>query len=291
MQDGFRFIVNPIAGGKRLNGFIDTLKNFGGNGEHVLVSKSPGHSETLTKEALKKGAKKIIAVGGDGTVNEVGKAILGTDATMGIIPTGSGNGLARELNISMNNRKALESLPGLREKTIDTGSVNDHPFFCASGVGFDAQVSRLFQENQDARGFGKYIKISVQEYFNSIEKPFELEIEGENPSTSKAWFITVANSRQFGNNAFICPLAKMDDGLLDFALVPKFQLWNIMLPAFQLFSGQIHNNKKVTSGKASTVKILQEDEWVHLDGEPKKLGKELIFKSNKASLKVLNNLN
>ncbi len=290
MEKRTSFIVNPIAGGKTLKGFeIQVRQNF--DGARILHSEFPGHSELLSRQAVEDGAELVVAVGGDGTVNEVGRGLLGSDVVMAIVPTGSGNGLARELNIPINKNKALDQLKRMKEKTIDSGKVNGHPFFCASGVGFDAQVSRLFQENHSTRGFSKYIKLSVQEYFNSKEDPYEIALDEKQSLSSKAWFITVANTRQFGNNAYICPLAKMDDGILDFAMVPKFNLLNIALPAVQLFSKQIHKNKNVRSGKARKIRIRQEGEWVHLDGEPKKLGKDLVFEVEKKSLTVLYNPN
>ena len=154
-------------------------------------------------------------------------------------------------------------------------------------MGFDAQVSQLFQHAKGKRGFSKYIKISMTEYFRSKELPFELELNGNQKLNANAWFITISNSRQFGNNAYISPLAKLDDGLLDFTLVPKFQLWNISIPAIQLFNGTIHKNKKIRTGKVRSLIISQSSDLVHLDGEPKKLGKDLKYSLESSALKVL----
>ncbi len=282
------FIVNPIAGGGITNSVKKKLEEFESDQkQRILYSRHAGESESLANKALESGAEIVVAVGGDGTVNEVAKALITKEAALGIIPTGSGNGLARELGLSMNPSKALIDLNTLSPKFIDVGKVNDHPFFCASGVGFDAQVSQLFQDAKGKRGFSKYIEISVTEYFRSKELPFELELNGNQKLNANAWFITISNSRQFGNNAIISPLAKLDDGLLDFTIVPKFQLWNISLPAIQLFQGSIHKNKKIKTGKVSSIRIEQLSDWVHLDGEPKKLGKELNYSIDRFALRVL----
>lgn len=293
-QNLITFIVNPIAGGKDKSATVRKIRKFelrGNADKRILYSDNPEHGAELTLEEMKRNPKAIVAVGGDGTVNEVARCLIGTNIPLGIIPAGSGNGLARELGIPLNVSKAIENLDNFRLVNIDCGSLNGHPFFCASGVGFDAEVSRLFQENHQVRGLSSYIKISIQQLFKSKELPFKFIMNGSATLEKQAWFITVGNAKQFGNNAFICPQADMQDGKLNFAVVPKFSIPGLIIPAVQLFTKNIHKNSKVESGTAERIELTQTGEWAHIDGEPIKVGRELVYEVKKGALKVISGTN
>jgi diacylglycerol kinase family enzyme len=241
----------------------------------------------LVEEKLQSGNyTDAIAVGGDGSVNLTGRTILNTGITLGIIPAGSGNGLARTLGYSMKTEKALEQIIEGKTEVIDSGSVNGVPFFCTSGMGFDAHIGYLFA-NLPKRGLKAYIKIILKEFFSYKPRTYRLILNGEE-LYEKAFLITVANAGQYGNDFYIAPRASLTDGLFHVVILRAPNIFNSFGFALKAMRRKTHTSSmtKTITCKELTV-IREHDEYVHFDGEPDLMGKELLYKMHPRSLKVI----
>jgi diacylglycerol kinase (ATP) len=235
------FIVNPFSGVGRkkqieyhLEKKLDLLKfDF-----QVKYTERPQHATTLSSDAIREGIQVIVAVGGDGTVNETARPMIGTDITLGIIPSGSGNGLARHLGIPSDIDKAIRLINVLHTRKIDTVEINNQIFLSIAGVGFDAHVADKFAQ-QSQRGFFGYAKVAMREYFQFRPMKFKLVIDGKR-LYRKALFISFANTDQFGYNTSIAPNASIDDGMIDVVIARKVPLWKTILYAPFLVAKKIH---------------------------------------------------
>lgn len=266
-------IINKYAGHgkgeKVVEKVIPYLNKMGCRVEYVFTQK-PGHAAELASKASVENFDLIVAVGGDGTVNEVAQGLIGTAIPMGIIPMGSGNGLARELGISMNMRKGVRVLIEGLTRHIDVCRINNQHFLCTSGIGFDAQIADKMSK-ASSRGFLRYIQLVIKESLSFKPLKVRLIIDGKRLEQS-VFLITFANASQFGNNAFIAPAASMTDGLIDVVVVRSFnKLW---LPVFGigLFTKIIPKLPFVDCYKAKQIDLeLAETSICHFDGEPGKL--------------------
>ena len=233
----------------------------------ISFTQYPGLASELTHQAIEEGVNIIIAVGGDGTVNEIARAMIHAEATLGIIPKGSGNGLARELHIPMDPRRALDLIAESHVSTIDCCRANGKVFFCTCGVGFDAAVSQKFA-NEPRRGSLTYIKNTIEEYLSYQPEPYELLVDHQTIK-EKAFLVACANASQYGNNAFIAPHANVQDGQMDVTILAPFTPLDIAPLAIQLFTKQIDRNSKIKTLQARQVTIIRQHPGVmHLDGEP-----------------------
>jgi len=282
-------IINPVSGISNKTRIKELLhqkidrRHF----QHEIVfSQYAGHVEELSREAAQAGLDLVVAVGGDGSVNETGTGLAGSETRMGIIPSGSGNGLAHYLHIPFNLDRAIECLNQFHSRKIDTGTLNGH-FFCnVAGAGFDAHVATEFAK-AERRGFWSYFKLVLQEYPNYKARTYKLKYQG-GEITRKALLITFANSNQFGNNAIIAPDARADDGLLDVCILSKVPLIEAPLLGQMLMLKLIDRTHYVEYIKTSEITVLQEaPENCHVDGEPLEAGKVLQVKVNPLSLNVV----
>jgi len=225
------------------------------------------HATELAEKAAADGFDIVVAVGGDGTVNEVAQGLYGAGVKMGIIPMGSGNGLARELGISMDMQKSAKALIKGKNLKVDVCKLNDQRFLCTSGIGFDAMIADKMSK-ASSRGFFKYVQLVIQEsiFFKPIE--VRMKIDG-NLIEESIFLITFANASQFGNNAYIAPGASMTDGIIDVVVVKKFP--KIWMPVFAiaLFSKLVTRLPFVDCYKAKVIEIEKADSpYFHFDGEP-----------------------
>lgn len=263
-------IINPISGvgsKRKIPRMIEDLCLQYKCELQIKFTEYAGHASILTREALAAGSHTIIAVGGDGTVNEIARAMIHSDAVLGIVPKGSGNGLARELHIPMDVRKALELIVKGKVIAIDCCKANDSVFFCTCGVGFDAAVSQKFAKEKK-RGSLTYIKNTIEEYLSYKPEPYELLIDGATVK-EKAFLIACGNASQYGNNAFIAPHANIQDGMMDITILAPFTPLDIAPLAIQLFTKQIDRNSKIRIFRAKQVTIVRQNPGImHLDGEP-----------------------
>lgn len=263
-------IINKYAGhgvaGKAVDLVVPFLK-MNGFAVGYSFTEYPGHATVLASDASVKGYDMVVAVGGDGTVNETAMGLIGTNTAMGIVPMGSGNGLARELGISMNIRKSARILVEGKNLRIDVCKLNDQRFLCTSGIGFDALIADKMSKAK-TRGFLKYVQLVVSE--SIFYKPVEVKMKIDGQLVEKPVFlITFANASQFGNNAFIAPAASMTDGLIDVVVVRKFA--KIWMPFFAiaLFSKLVPHLPFVDCYKARQIELQKADTpYFHFDGEP-----------------------
>ena len=258
------FIINPNAGTnstshfQKLIGIIKEDPNC-----KIWETTAPLEAYEFAQKAILEGASRIIAVGGDGTINEVASALVGTNTPLGIIPIGSGNGLARHLKIPLKINKALQLAKEGNPQKMDVGLLNDKYFFCTAGIGFDASVANEFAKGK-GRGLLNYVKATLKIIFNY--QPIEISIN-DGP-TEPVFSLTIANANQFGNNAYISPLSDIQDGLLEIVKIHKIGLMRAFFIAIRLFNGNIHESNKVeiTATKSIHIKYKKEAPF-HLDGE------------------------
>jgi YegS/Rv2252/BmrU family lipid kinase len=269
-QLGIQAIINPVSGRgskRKIPKMIEDMAKAKGYSLNISFTEYSGHAGELTRQALRQGAKYIFAVGGDGTINEVATAMMHSDAVLGIIPKGSGNGLARELNIPMDAKRAIEVMAEEHIITIDGCKANDRIFFTTCGVGFDAAVSHKFAREK-RRGSLTYVKNTIEEYLNYKPEVYELFIENQSIK-EKAFLVACANASQYGNNAYIAPHANIQDGKMDITILSPFTPLDIPPLAFQLFTKQIEKNSKIKMIQATQLTIVrQKPGMMHLDGEP-----------------------
>lgn len=271
------FVVNPISGthGKE---FILKLivQELDASKYDYSIRKTEyaGHASEIAAQAAAEGTDIVVAIGGDGTINEIGRALIHTDTAMGIIPCGSGNGLARHLHIPMEPRAAINVLNAGLVKTIDYGIIDKHPFFCTCGVGFDAFVSLKFADS-GKRGLLTYLENTLHESLTYQPETYEIE-NSEGTVRYKAFLIACANASQYGNNAYIAPQASLTDGMMDITILEPFTVLDVPSLSFQLFNRTLDQNSRIKTMKDKRIVIHRAQEGVfHFDGDPMMGGKDL----------------
>ena len=290
MKRKILFVINPISGGKTKYNFpskIDKYLDKSKFDSECVFTEYRGHGSHIAAEALKNGFDILVAVGGDGTINEVASEVEGTDKLMGIIPFGSGNGLARSLGIPIREVQAIKRINKLNISKIDSGTFNGRKFFNMAGIGFDAQISARFAENIK-RGFSSYAKIAFSEVSNYQPQFYRLNIDGKE-CEHQAFMISVANSSQYGNNAHISPFASLKDGLLDICILKPFPLYKFPALVFRMFRKNTHQSNYLEIIQGSKIIITRESAAaIHLDGDPFTMGTTLTIGINPHSLNILN---
>lgn len=285
-------IINPIAGTHSKEGLADTivrgLEN-GGFDVDVCCTTGVGDATRLAARAVEKGYDGVVACGGDGTVNETARALTGTPVPLGIIPAGSGNGLARHLNIPLEIPKAVDIITERNIRDCDYGEVNGHPFFCTFGLGFDAAVSDRFA-HADTRGKMTYIRSALQEFLHYQPQTYTIIADGEEIVVD-AMLIAVCNANQYGNNAFIAPDASITDGLLDLVIALKMPKANVVVTGMKMMAGTLSENSRIITRKVKDVTIKRPDAGpAHLDGEPfSEAGTEIAISCKPGGLRLFTN--
>jgi len=269
----FHFIVNPNAGSKNKAKYTKLIQLIKSNDAHIIwETTEPLEAVDFAQKAIDEGATRIIAVGGDGTINEVASVLVGKSIALGIIPVGSGNGLARHLNIPLNYKKAFQkALVGATIK-IDVGHINNRPFFCTAGVGFDAAVAHRFA-NSKGRGLLNYIKATIITLFKY--KPIQVSIN--NAPVENIFSLSIANANQFGNNAFISPFSNIQDGQLELVKIGILNKLQAGIIAVRLFKKSIHHSNDVHIIACKTASIYYvKNAPIHIDGENLVTDNELL---------------
>lgn len=283
------FIFNPISGGHRLIPVMPLIERHVNRKEYDYVIETTqykGHAKELAQKYAWLEYDAVFAVGGDGTVNEVGCGLINTKTALGIIPCGSGNGLARHLGIPMDPFKAIKWLDNSHLIRMDYGLINEQPFFCTCGVGFDAAISMSFSK-AGTRGITTYLESIIREVATYKNESYHLYIDGVEQKYN-AFIVTCANAGQWGNNAFIAPQASIFDGLLDIAIIPSLTVIDAPLMALQLFNKQLDKNKNVKMLQCKNLKIVRDNPGVaHFDGDPIMLDKEINISIVPNSLNVV----
>lgn len=264
------FVVNPISGTQSKELILSLLETKMDKAKYtwdVAYTERAGHAVEIAAKAAEEGGDVVVAIGGDGTINEIARSLVHTDTALGIIPCGSGNGLARHLHIPMDPKKALDILNDGCTDIIDYGKINESKFFCTCGVGFDAFVSLKFA-HAGKRGLLTYLEQTLQESLKYQPETYELETEN-GITNYKAFLIACGNASQYGNNAYIAPQATLTDGLLDVTILEPFTMLDVPSLAFQLFNKTIDQNSRIKTFRCKKLCIRRTTPGVvHFDGDP-----------------------
>ncbi|MDR0971506.1 MAG: diacylglycerol kinase family lipid kinase [Bacteroidales bacterium] len=288
-KESILFIINPISGvgkQKSVEQAIDKILDLSLFDYEVIYTEYAHHATLISYQAAIKGVDIVVAVGGDGSINDCVRGLINTNVTLGIIPAGSGNGLARTLNIPLKIEDAIELLNKGKRIAIDTMKINNKIYASIAGIGFDALIASEFRKTK-TRGFNKYMQLILQHYPFYEEKKYRIEYD-EGVLETSALFICFANSTQFGFNTIVAPSAKVDDGYIQVSVVKKVPIimlpWTVQLLFFKNFDKSVY----VNTFKTKKVKVINNDSLlVNLDGESLEMEKELNISVNHKSLNVI----
>lgn len=276
MKKKIRFIINPKSGvGKKghLPQLIETYLDHERFSYDISYTQYRNHAKKIAREAIDLGYDIVCAVGGDGSVHEVGTALIHSKVAMAIIPVGSGNGLARHLKIPMKIVEAIQTLNDSKTIKIDTGLVNDKPFLGTGGYGFDALIAKKFDLG-NKRGFMSYAKLVVKEFMKY--KPISVNIEFSGKKKVYPLVLcSLANSSEFGNGFTVSPQSKINDGVMELCLIRPFSFWRLPFLIYRFFKKTTHKSPLVEIVPFKKVRISLENNLAHYDGEPFKVRKEL----------------
>lgn len=272
-----RFIINPTSGPKSK---VDVAARIKLHLDHqrfthdVVYTDYAGHAPELAQQAVASGCAVVVAVGGDGTINEVARGLLHTESALGIIPRGSGNGLARHLQVPLAVDGAIRFLNHGHRSTIDSGTINGKPFFTTAGIGFDAYISSVFAGSK-TRGLKTYVELVLKEVINYRHLPVKATINGNTLDTD-LFVMAFANAAQYGNNAYIAPMADIRDGKLDVCLVRRLDMFKALQLSYAMLANKPAAADSAAYFKTEGVQVLTDHELMHhADGEY--LGKATQF--------------
>lgn len=264
------FVVNPISGTqekKSILKWIDERIDRSLYDYDIVKTEYAGHATEIAAQAVKDQVYMVVAIGGDGTVNEIARSLVHTETTLGIIPCGSGNGLARHLRMPMDPKSAIDILNEGYRICMDYGKINNQPFFCTCGVGFDAFVSLKFADS-GKRGLLTYLENTLHESLTYQPETYVIENE-EGTVKYNAFLIACGNASQYGNNAYITPQASLKDGLMDVTILEPFTVLDVPSLSFQLFNKTIDQNSRIKTMRTKKIKIHRSKPGVyHFDGDP-----------------------
>ena len=287
------FIINPISGTQNkdhIPSLIDELLDKSRFDYDVRLTEYRGHAAELTRQCAAKGRDIVVAVGGDGTVNEVARSLTHTQTALGVIPCGSGNGLARHLCLPMDIKKAITIINSCKIEAFDYGVINGMPFFCTCGMGFDAFISLKFAE-AGKRGPITYVETVLKEGLKY--KPETYEVSDDTGARKyKAYLIACANASQYGNNAYIAPGATMKDGEMDVIVMEPFTALDAPQIAADLFMKTLGNNSKIKTFRTKNLHITRKQPGaIHYDGDPIMTDAEIDVHMEPQGIKILVNPN
>ena len=283
-------IINPVSGTRGKESIPDTvasvLRQDGAPEPEVLFTRQAGDGGMFAAEAVAHGSRLIVVAGGDGTVSDVAAALRGTPAALGIIPCGSGNGLARALGIP-SDFEAAARLLGAEGKTMvcDNGLIDGRPFFCACGVGFDAEVSKSFAAGR-RRGRLSYLKDALLEYISYSPQPYAISVGGR-VITQEAFLIAVCNASQYGNNAYIAPHASVRDGLMDICILKRPAFFEILWFLLFFINSKLYKLSYYKEIQCEEAIVEGDIERVHIDGDAYIMHSPIHLKMHKGILKVV----
>lgn len=282
-------IINPISGNDSKRNIPEEVAAAFDQHHYdifIRVTGYPEHATEIAREAAEKNYKYVLVAGGDGTVNEVAKPLVHTDTTLGIIPSGSGNGLARELGIPLDTEKAIDIILRQHTRTIDYGIANGHIFFCTCGFGFDAFISDRFAEGKKRGPLG-YVRNILESVVDFRSEEYEITSDDQT-LRERAFILTCANASQYGNDAHIAPGASMDDGMMNVSILKPLNAIEIPQTTLQLFTNNIDKNSKMTSLVTRNLLIKRTRAgMMHVDGEPVTTGTEIKVETIHKGLRVL----
>lgn len=291
MKRRILFIMNPISGTNNKKGIPDLIHS-GIDSERfdyeIRLTEYAGHAAAIAAEARDNHIDVVVAIGGDGTVNEVARSLVHSETALGIIPCGSGNGLARHLLLPLNVKKAIAVINKCEIHKLDYGVINGHEFFCTCGMGFDAFVSQKFAES-GKRGPICYLENILREGLKY--KPETYVVEDETGTKRyKAFLISCANASQYGNNAYIAPQASMSDGLLDVVVMEPFDVLDAPQVSIDMMNKTLDKNSKIKTFRCKQLHIHRNQEGViHYDGDPVMTGKDIDIHLEEKGINIVVN--
>lgn len=286
------FIINPKSGTESKEGFPELIKSRMDATKYeveTFFTEHSGHATALTKSFVEQGVDMVVAVGGDGTVNEVARALRETPTALGIIPAGSGNGLARHLMLPNTPEGAIDIINEGIVHELDYGLINDHPFFCTCGVGFDAYISKRFAE-AGKRGRITYLEKILKAGFQYESETYDISIDGGEYESYKAFLVSIANASQYGNDAYIAPQASMNDGLLDIVIMEPLGILTAPQVGIDLMSKTINQSARTKCFQGKDIRIRRSKPGlIHYDGDPIETDADLhVVMRNKGIRVVVN---
>ena len=263
------FILNPKAGPSQRYDMPALIARHFGVAEpnyEIRQTECAGHAVELARVAAQEGFRVVAAIGGDGTVNEVGRGLLGSETALGIVPQGSGNGLARHLKVPLKLSAALQRLAAPAFSRMDVGVMNGHPFFCTAGLGFDAHVSQHFAQ-AGSRGLSTYLRVTLREYRRYRAVPVRVDLNGKQLATN-CYVLAFANASQYGNNVYIAPLADLRDGLLDVCLIDALPVGRAVRVSLGMALGNLPQTNAAAYFRVPTARVVAEAPiGFHVDGD------------------------
>lgn len=292
MKKRLIFIVNPISGLRNKSNFPNLVDNYIDKNKFdykIVYTERENHATELTMKAIEEGFDYIAAVGGDGTINEVGKCLINKEQTLIIIPMGSGNGLAHHLGLPFKVERLITEVINKGTPTkIDTATINGMPFMSIAGIGFDAMIADFFAKDEN-RGFMTYARLITEKYPNFKPQEYTLILDdGAKTIDCKPFFVAFANSNQFGYKAEISPKASVQDGLLDVCVFKKPNILEVPIVATYFIVKQIDKSYFLDIYKAKKIEIIRkENDVVNVDGEPVPMEKNIIVEIKPSSLNIL----
>lgn len=291
MKKRIVFILNPISGTSKKNGIPAIIESTLDSDKFdyiIKVTEYAGHASEIAHEAKDNGTDVVVAVGGDGTVNEVARAIVHSHTALAIIPCGSGNGLARHLMLPMNLKKCIDIINQCEIHDLDYGVINGYPFFCTCGMGFDAFISMKFAES-GKRGPISYVENILREGLKYRPETYEIADE-TGTKRYKAFLVSCANASQYGNNAYIAPQASMSDGLMDVIIMEPFDVLEAPQVSFDMFNKTLNQNSRIKTFKCKKLHIHRKHAGeIHYDGEPVMTGSDIDIYLEEKGIRVVVN--
>lgn len=282
-------IINPIAGVRPKDEIPNLVHQTFPSDEydvtiwHTLYA---GHASEIARKAVDEHIDIVVAIGGDGTINETARSLVGTSVQFGLVPMGSGNGLARHIQIPLECQRALEVIRDGHVDAIDYGVINGHIFFCTAGVGFDAEVSQMFAHMKE-RGGLSYVRSTLNLLRDYKPSTYVIHTD-DGRIRERAFLIAIGNASQWGNNAMITPRASMQDGLMDVTLLKPFPMIEVPQLTMQLFAGTLDSNPHTVTFRTAHMRIIMpKAKVVHVDGEPIEMDGILDIQTYKSGLQVL----
>lgn len=286
-----RFIINPISGKKHKDHLPQQIEEHLDHSRfdyEIFISNYAGHASILAQDAINQHVDILAVAGGDGSINEVGTTLIGTDMALAVIPCGSGNGLSRCMNLPLDPIKALQVINKNYRRKIDTVTVNDKSFISISGTGYDAKVAEDYSKDI-RRGFETYFRYIIRNYITMEEQPYTIVMPDETLDV-KAFFISFANSNQMGYDFPISPHASLWDGKVDLCIVQKPNPFELPIMGGYMLDGMMDKAPKVKIIQTSEATIIRpKADVINLDGESVMMGKDLHLKVNPLSLNIICN--
>jgi diacylglycerol kinase (ATP) len=288
MKQKIRFIINPISGVGKKGDLPEQIEQYLDHSKFdydIVFTEYRKHAKKLAYEASMNGVDIVCAVGGDGSVHEVGTSLIGTQTKLAILPCGSGNGLARHMGIPVNVPKAIECINKEASIRMDTVLVNDKPFLGIGGYGFDAIVAKKF-DSYHKRGFWSYVKLVLREFMRYNPINISVDLNGE-IKTMPVVLCTIANASEFGNGFVVSPTSDVTDGKIELCILKPFSMWFAPSVIYRFFRRTSHKSKfaEVIPFQKARIKLSQK--IAHYDGEPFDVRDELNIQVVPSSLNIL----